>query len=222
LAWRKHLFALRGAISFRLEREKQELFALTHALESNEIGLKKSIEFSKIKEKTLAKWEERYKRFANALALEIETIKRLKEKFNSQALLDNGAKADRFEQIETTQIRLSEELIKLEQGFANERESIDKEIEALKHKRDKELPREFDGKLFSQEQNLKASLQEKIQDKELQFEQKEKQAHYESADLEAEIQGFESSIKKEKLLVQNLLIEQKKSLKICDRLLRSN
>ncbi|MGD9717888.1 MAG: ATP-binding protein [Sulfurimonadaceae bacterium] len=212
LGMEEHLFALRGAISFRLEREKQELFALTHALESNEMGLKKSIEFYKIKEKTLAKWEERYKRFANALALEIETIKRLKEKFNAQALLDNGAKADRFEQIETTQIRLSEELIKLEQGFANERESIDKEIEALKHKRDKELPREFEGKLFSQEQNLKISLQEKIQDKELQFEQKEKQAHYESADLEAEIQGFESSIKKEKLLVQNLLIEQKKEL----------
>ncbi|DAB29080.1 MAG TPA: hypothetical protein CFH84_11480 [Sulfurimonas sp. UBA12504] len=206
------LLELRGSISFRIEQERKELLTLTLALNTNEIALQKNKELHKWKEKTLAKWEERYKRFTNALSLEIETIKRLKEKFCADALLLSRDKADRFEQIEKMQNRLSEELIKLEQGFANERESIDKEIEALKHKRDKELAREFEGKLFSQEQNLKVSLQEKIQYKELQFEQKEIQAQYESAELETEIKGFEGSIQEEKLLLQNLLAEQKKEL----------
>ena len=212
LGMEERLEVLRGGISYRIEQERRELHAIALELDTNDTTLHAIKELHKIKEKTLQKWEERYKRFADTLRLEIETIKRLKEKFTPDALREQRDRADRYEQIERTRTRLQEELIKLEKGFADERESIDKEIEALKHKRDKELVREYEGKLFSQEQNLKSSLQESIQRQELLFEQKEKEAQYASGDLETEIKGFESSIQKEKLFVRNLLAEQTKEL----------
>ncbi|MBN2896477.1 MAG: ATP-binding protein [Campylobacterales bacterium] len=217
LSMEEQLFELRGQISFRIEHERQELLFLTSKYDETQSLLHKHRERHKIKKKILEKWNKRYTHFANQLTIEIATIQKLKEKFSQEELLANRNIADRFEQIKNRQSRLNEALIKLEQGFTDERESINKEIEALIHKRDKELVREFEGKLFSQEQNLKASLHEKIRTIELLFEQKEKEALHDSTNLETEIKGLEENIHKEKLLLQTLLAEQKNERELLDQ-----
>lgn len=194
---------LRAFVSFRLQHEQRSYEATLQNLDHNKTNLENVKKLVLIKRSSLKKWHDRAQLCISKLSVEVETLLQLKAKFSHQALLEQKDLADKYEQIQTQLSRIQENYIKLQKGFENELESINKEIEALVYGRDKELVREFEGRAFHQEQNLKIKLQEKRESQELQLEQEETKTHYEIGDLQAEIGEFEANAQEQKaLLVQ--------------------
>ncbi|KIM12747.1 MAG: hypothetical protein KU37_02405 [Sulfuricurvum sp. PC08-66] len=212
LAMEERITVLRGEIAYRVGVEQEAYAKLATALERHENQSLKNRELLRIKTKTLAKWQERYRLYANTLELEIERVRDLKNRFSADALLEARQKAQGIESIEKLQERLREDTLQLKKGFEDARQSIDKEIEALQYQRDHEIARTYEGKIYAKTLELKEHLQEESQHLEHLLEQQEQQAKYAQSDLETEIKAFENSIEEEKARLLARTQEHKNAL----------
>ena len=204
---------LRAFMAYRVAFEREELQkAATLALKMD-ADLNATKEFYKRSAAVLSKCEKRFRELFNALALEARRIKALKEKFSQESALVARDRADRHEEILARQSELNQSYIKLKSGFESELDSIKKELEELTHKRDKELVREFDGKVFNKTQLLQNELSENEQKEELAFATRQNVALLSESEVREEITQFEADVKSAKSLVSAALEERETFVK---------
>ena len=170
------LLELEGSLSVTQEKLKylslKEEELLSIALKREGVILKeqdKIKDAKRLREKKLHCYGQKAQKILNTLSLDIEEIKRLKEKFSNENILKNKDLADKNTQIKESFDEINTSYAKLKSGFEDALQNIEKEIKDLVYRRDKELLREAEDKEFNHKQSLKNDLYTKISKHELEL-----------------------------------------------------
>jgi hypothetical protein len=201
-------------INYRVEYEANLKETLTAKIENLQKKLQRVKNQIKIKSKKLDSFKEKSMKYELTLESELKSIEELKEQYSLKKLHDAKQQLLLKQEVEDELNGISEQIIKLQEGYSDAIKSIDDEIKRLFFKKDSDLKAKFEVRFNQELVNQQNQIQQQIENLEDEVEKKELKILQKQDKIQELVKEKDKSLEENSINIKNLQakLQDKKEL----------